>query len=795
MLMRLQNNYQKSPNYMKKIKAIFMLMAMAPLYIQATDIKGHFASSTSQASPYQVVMESCDTLHQWKVEGTFYEPSFNISTGNKGRCTLKIMQQGKVVYCDSLELADTDISLGDIKPMKTVDIAEVEVKAKKINIRRDGRDYTISNIQGTHLGNAGNLVDMLKWTPGVTVSRNGQEETFDVLGRGEADVYVNGRKVKTSAELRGQKSNLVTKIEIIRDPDVQYSGSTNAVIRITTRRPVQDYLGASLYNRTTINRKARNSSTLDINGKQGIVSGNVSLGFDHDRSLSYTDKENTITHSTSNVYHDLSRQTTKVRGNYFNLFTGLNFNLSKKSMLAVQYSGGHHRSHPYSMTRHSISDNGASIEKDDESFFRYSDTKDNNYTAGYTYTRNASSTLNMTASYTHKSYGNDKFMLEHTVNANETLKTGVVSRDVYNFYTFDGDYSFKIKNLDMETVGAHFGHILNRNPYTTNGVEQLSRRNDTWVAAYFKGGKTFKNGLSILFGLRYEYDNSTLSGGENNLRTHSSFFIPNVRLKYRKNGNSYQLQYLRSASNPPIYRLNPVVEYIDSLHYSTGNPSLRSYYGNKISASSNIGDLSFSMGYTWGHNSPIQANILEKGNVIKYMPICSDLYTSYDFDVDYSIDSEDGKFSSSFFAGFEYVTNKYTANGKAETNRQTSLFGDMDLSWSFAKNWEIFGEAFYQSPRINGGARYGYQLDSKIGISTQLFKRRLRLSLEAKDFFNRSVAPTETEFTYLNVYERVRNRYDSRGVSFSLRYNFNGFSSRYRRANSDFTTGFRTNRQ
>ena len=771
-----------------------MLMAMTPLYMYATDIKGHFMSSTSTVSPFQIVIESSDTLNQWKVESTFYEPYFNISTENKGSCAFKIMQQGKVVYVDSLVLADTTISLGDIKPMKTVEIAEVEVKAKKINIRRDGRDYTISNIQGTHLGNAGNLVDMLKWTPGITVSRNGQEETFNVFGRGEADVYVNGRKVKTSAELRGQKSNLVTKIEIIRDPDVQYSGSTKAVIRISTRRPVEDYMGGSLYNRTTINRKARNSTTLDIDGKQGIVLGNISLGYDHDRSLSYTDKENTITHSSSNVYQDLSHQTNKVRSNYYNLFAGLNFNLSKKSMLAVQYSGGHHRSHPYSMTRHSMSDNGANMEKEDESFFRYSDTNDNNYTASYCYTRNASSALNMTASYTHKAYGYDKYILEHTGNTKETSKTGVVSRDVYDFYTFDGDYSFKMKGFDIETIGAHFGHILNRNPYTINEVEQLSRRNDTWVAAFFKGGKTFKNGLAILLGLRYEYNNSMLRG-ENNLRTHSSFFIPDIRLKYRKNGNSYQLKYVRSASNPSIYKLNPVVEYIDSLHYSTGNPSLRSYYGNKISASSNIGDLSFSTSYTWGHNSPIQANILEKGNVIKYMPICSDLYTSYDFDVDYSFDSEDGKFSSSFFAGFEYVTNKYTANGKAETNRQTSIFGDMDLSWSFAKNWELFGEAFYQSPRINGGARYGYQLDSKIGISTQLFKRRLRLSLEAKDFFNRSVAPTETEFTYLNVYERVRNRYDSRGVSFSLRYSFNGFSSKYRRANSDFTTSLRTNRQ
>ena len=367
---------------------------------------------------------------------------------------------------------------------------------------------------------------------------------------------------------------------------------------------------------------------------------------------------------------------------------------------------------------------------------------------------------------------------------------------VGNYYTVDADYAFKIKNFETETVGVHFGHILNRNPYFLNGVEQLSRRNDTWVAAYFKGEKKFKNGLAILFGLRYEYNNSVLNGGkENEIRNHSSFFIPNVRLKYRKNGNSYQLQYSRSASNPLIYQLNPVVEYIDSLHYSTGNPSLRSYYGNKFAFSTNIGNLSLSTSYTWGHNAPVQANILEKGNIIKYMPISSDLYTCFDFNADYSIDSNDGRFSSSYSAGVEYVTTKYTANESASTNRQTSFYGEINLSWSFLKNWRIFGEAFYQSPRINGGLRYGYQLSSKIGISAQLLNKRLRISLQGKDFFNRSVAPTETEFTYLNVYEKVRNRYDTRGVSLTLSYAFNGFWSKYRRAFSDFTTSYRTTRK
>lgn len=780
---------------MKKTIAL-LSVAIIPLCVCATDIKGRFIAPKSTTLPYQVTVESCDTINRWNVESTYYEPTFNISIENKGCCTFKIRQQGETVYTNSLTLTDAAINLGDIKAMKTIEIGEVEIKGKKINIRRDGTDYTISNIQGTHLGDAGNLVEMLKWTPGVTVSRSGQEETFNVVGRGVAEVYVNGRKVNTSAELRGQKSNLVTKIEVIRNPDVQYKASTNAVIRITTRRPIEDYMGGSLYNGTSINRKVSNSTTLDINGKQGIVSGSVSLGYDHDNTLAYTDKENLITHSADNIYNDISHQTNKQRSNYYNLFAGLNFNLSKKSVLAVQYSGGHLRRHPYSITHHSIIDDGVDIIKEDESMYKYSDSRDHNYTAGYTFIRNASSYLNLTASYTHKTAGYDKEMVERLVNTLTTSTKSLLSRDVYNYYTVDADYAFKIKNFETETAGVHFGHILNRNPYYINGIEQLSRRNDTWVAAYMKGEKRFKNGLSILFGLRYEYNNSVLNGGtENEVKSHSSFFIPNVRLKYRKNGNSYQLQYKRSASNPLIYQLNPVVEYIDSLHYSTGNPSLRSYYGNNVALSANIGDFSFSTSYTWGHNAPVQANILEKGNIIKYMPISSDLYTSYDFDADYSIDSNDGRFSSSFSAGAEYVTTKYTANAKATTNHQTSFFGEISLSWSFLKNWRFFGETFYQSPRMNSGLRYGYQLSTKIGISAQLLKKRLRISLQGKDFFNRSVAPTETQFTYLNVYEKLRNRYDTRGVSLTVSYTFNGFWSKYRCAMSDFTTSFRTNRK
>ena len=88
---------------------------------------------------------------------------------------------------------------------------------------------------------------------------------------------------------------------------------------------------------------------------------------------------------------------------------------------------------------------------------------------------------------------------------------------------------------------------------------------------------------------------------------------------------------------------------------------------------------------------------------------------------------------------------------------------------------------------MNAGYNYGYQLAANIGISTMLLKKKLRISLQGKDLFNRSTAPTETEFTYINVYEKLRNRFDSRGVQLSISYNFNNLKSKYHRAYSDGT--------
>lgn len=109
---------------------IFFICCILSSKVYGIDIKGRFVT-TSQMEPFRVVLTSCDTLNRTNVESTFYEPTFNVSILEKGRYTFEILQNNKVVYNDSLTIAGTDINLGDIRPLKTVDIKEVEVRAKR----------------------------------------------------------------------------------------------------------------------------------------------------------------------------------------------------------------------------------------------------------------------------------------------------------------------------------------------------------------------------------------------------------------------------------------------------------------------------------------------------------------------------------------------------------------------------------------------------------------------------------------------------------------------------------------
>ena len=141
------------------------------------------------------------------------------------------------------------------KPCKTVRIGTIKMEPEiirlqetfvtvpKMQIARDGTNYTIYSIDGTIMGNAGNALDLLRWAPGIMVDAG---DGISVIGRSSAEVYINDRKITDRSELRALSSQDIKRVEIIRDPDAQYASTADAVIKLYTHSSIKNHLGASL---------------------------------------------------------------------------------------------------------------------------------------------------------------------------------------------------------------------------------------------------------------------------------------------------------------------------------------------------------------------------------------------------------------------------------------------------------------------------------------------------------------------------------------------------------------------
>lgn len=207
-------------------------------------ITGRVVTADNEKVIYRVNIKHLDSGKS--ITGTFYESNFEIMTDSLGDVEVEISSDGYTGSFIRQNIQPGINNLGEIiLYKKAVELQEVVIRAKKSEIEHDGANYTIRNIQGTHIGNAGNLVDMLRWTPGLIVAG---ADDVKVVGAGEAIVYINERKITSPAELSMLSSTDVSKIEIIREPDARYKNGTKAVVIIYLKKKLKDFLGVTISN-------------------------------------------------------------------------------------------------------------------------------------------------------------------------------------------------------------------------------------------------------------------------------------------------------------------------------------------------------------------------------------------------------------------------------------------------------------------------------------------------------------------------------------------------------------------
>ena len=159
-------------------------------------------------------------------------------------------------------------------------LQEVVVKSQlpKTHVKGEAMRTTVA---GTILEKAGTVSDALKRIPSLEADRDGN---VSVLGRGAAEVYINGRRVQDLNELSRLRSDQIQHVDVIQNPGARYAASTKAVVRITLKKAQGE--GISFRDNAGYLYQYGNAFTnnLDVNYRTGGLDITASLWAGDNRS-------------------------------------------------------------------------------------------------------------------------------------------------------------------------------------------------------------------------------------------------------------------------------------------------------------------------------------------------------------------------------------------------------------------------------------------------------------------------------------------------------------------------------
>lgn len=653
-----------------------------------------------------------------------------------------------------------NISDSIIQQLDTIMLKEVEVSTK--NITRKGMDYKINDVQKTFLAETSDIFGMLKRTPGVLVSA---DQSISVIGSGTPIIYIDGRRIYSSTELSGIPTSNIRSIEVIRQPGVEYPAGTNAVIKLTTIKRLSQYASLSLRNVVEYKKYLSDMPSASINIALKKWSFLASLSYRYGHSQSTYSKDLSL-YSDNGLWNPAQSTTMEYenKAHTYSPMLNIGFNPNNKSSFIATYSGRFVNRNPNSITYNKLNDGSV----DEIQTFPKNSHISQTASAGYTYNPSKQDKYSVYLTYQRQELINNRNILLPSDN----IASFFYRSNNVNLVSTNAEYTHKFKRSTL-AVGAEYGYINSKSNTLLSSDNQFVNQIDNNYSGYANYSQRISK-VSLNLGCRLSGLNTNLS--TSNL-THSHFSVyPSIRSRYDISDDcDLGVSFSRNTFWPTISQLNPNYSYTDAYHISHGNLDLKPVTHNEIEVDCNINDVTVSLTFDNYKGSIVQNQMLTDENVIIEYPINSRWKNMYELQCDYNV--EISKLEISTFAYLLYEVTKMPEWSKYIRNLCGGI--SCDLNWRLTKKLSLYSSWFYQTPTTMGLRKLGYQLDASAGATLKLLKNKMVLTLEANDLFNRSILPTSYTYTYSTFKERVYNNYHGRGLTFSVRYNFNSVNSKF----------------
>ena len=534
-----------------------------------------------------------------KVQSTYINGSVSNENGDFViPCSAKRVI-AKVTYI-GYKTVSREVGVGNIGTItlhpETYTISGVVVKGEIPQYKMTTGGMTV-DVQHSILHDVGTADDLLSLIPLV----QGKDGKFEVLAKGEPEIYINNKKVRNPIELKRLKSLDVKSVDVITAPGARYNAEVNAVIRIKTLKTQGDGLSVMATSQTWKNNRWNNYGDLTVKYRQGGLEAFANVAFDWGHFSNDQDLYQEL-HISKDMFMGDADLRLRSRWSQFNYNAGLSYDFNTDHSVGLSYSSqkslfGHMKSQ---MNQH-YQKNGAFY--GDVILDTEADELDkpvwelNTYYIG----KVGKLGIDLNGTWLRRDSEDHLNQMEYSkelgnrpiTTLNWEKKEMAAAKLLLSYPLWKGTLS---GGSEVTSTDSH-GHNYNEEYIIPEADNLTTEFNMAGFAEYeLQLGQWHLN-----TGLRYEHvsvDVAQFGISKPELcRTYNDWF-PNLSVAWQKDKWGAQLSYGKRITRPPYSMLSSIIVYDSRILYEGGNPLLRPSVRQSIDFNLTYSWLNFVTGFT-----------------------------------------------------------------------------------------------------------------------------------------------------------------------------------------------------
>ena len=469
-------------------------------------------------------------------------------------------------------LSDSNLSLSEITVVGHKPLVSME------------KGVLTTSVANSLLSSLGTAEDVLKHIPGL----DAKNDKYTVLGKGEAIIYIDNRKVQDNSELQNLASENILKVELITNPGAEYDAETRSVLKITTNKKRENGFSMSLRGVAKQNHKFSHGEKIEMNYHHEGLNVFALYGFQDSKMREVYDLDYQIAGDTLWQQKDISIYHKKSLSH--DLTTGVQYDWKKKHTVGARYRfvTNDFTNNPATGS-YEIYANGVLTEQTNTSGPNFSDTKAHQLNAFYQGTFTDKLNLQVDMDYVKQNQGHNSETREESLLNNNLITTFTENNNHFSLYAGKAVLRHQAnENLSFQ-YGTEYSLVKGDGIFLSNAVPNNDFMNREEKIAAFASTDFMLKKLAVAFGLRYEYVKSKAEEyGETTVDKNYSNLFPSLSLSLPIKDVNMSLNFSNRVSRPVFSILNNNISYTSKFHQEMGNPALQPM---------KIYDLDYSIGY------------------------------------------------------------------------------------------------------------------------------------------------------------------------------------------------------